>query len=293
MAAEKLSFFEYVRAAFFRRANVPLLGGIPLNALAVAAFGVLGLANPGFWFLGAAFETLYLVLKGSSARFQKLIEGQRLLAAQEQWHSNVSRALERLTPASRERYRRLLGQCRRILGLAESSGDDSLGDLKDFRGRSLNQMLTIFLRLLSSREGILESLRQVDRGALEADIQSLEKRLAGEDGKGETALARSLAGNLEIRRKRLENLQRAEGSLQVVEAELERIEQQVELMREESVMRGGPEALSARLDAVTTTMVETTRWMDEHADLFDPLSGPAATEAPPVLPTVPELREGE
>jgi hypothetical protein len=289
MAAEKLSFFEYVKEAFLRQVPVPGLGGMPLNVLMVAAFGVLGLANPGFWFLGAAVEGLYLTLKGSSARFQKLIEGQRLLAAKQQWQGNVTRALERLTPASRERYRRLLAQCRRILGLADTQ-DDQLGEVKDFRARSLNQMLTIFLRLLASREGIQENLRQVDHKALEADIRDLEKRLA--DEAEDTALARSLAGNLEIRKKRLENLDRSSGTLQVIEAELERIEQQVELIREESAVRGGPEALSARLDAVTTTMTETSRWMDAHADLFDPLS-PTTSEAPPALPSLPELREGE
>lgn len=289
MAAEKLSFFEYVKEAFLRQVPIAGLGGMPLNVLMVAAFGVLGLANPGFWFLGAAVEGLYLTLKGSSARFQKLIEGQRLLAAKQQWQGNVTRALERLTPASRERYRRLLAQCRRILGLADTQ-DDQLGEVKDFRARSLNQMLTIFLRLLSSREGIQENLRLVDHKALEADIRDLEKRLADEPE--DTALARSLAGNLEIRKKRLENLDRSAGTLQVIEAELERIEQQVELIREESAVRGGPEALSARLDAVTTTMTETSRWMDAHADLFDPLS-PTTSEAPPALPSLPELREGE
>lgn len=36
--------------------------------MALAVFGVLGLANPGFWFLGVG----YLGLLSSSSRFQKL-----------------------------------------------------------------------------------------------------------------------------------------------------------------------------------------------------------------------------
>ena len=62
MASEKLSFGDYVKEAFLRRVEVPGLGGMPLNVLVVAAFAVLGLANPGFWFLGAALEGLYLTL---------------------------------------------------------------------------------------------------------------------------------------------------------------------------------------------------------------------------------------
>ncbi len=64
--------------------QVPLLGRLPLNKMGLAAFAVLGLWNPGFWFLGAAGELAYLFLKATSPRFQNLIEGERLLAAQQQ-----------------------------------------------------------------------------------------------------------------------------------------------------------------------------------------------------------------
>jgi hypothetical protein len=60
--------------------------------------------------------------------------------------------------------------------------------------------------------------------------------------------------------------------------------------------------LSARLDAVSNTLTETSRWMDQHADLFGPEEAavpsgslphlPPATEEPPPIPRPPR-RETE
>ena len=50
---------------------------------------------------------------------------------------------------------------------------------------------------------------------------------------------------------------------------------------------GRPELLSARLDAVTATMAETLRWMDEHAVFFGSLAADDETSAAAALPTLP------
>lgn len=285
MALEPAGFGSYVLQAFNRKVDVPLLGSLPLNKMVLATVGVLGLANPGFWILGAAGELLYLFLKATSPRFRKLIEGERLLAAQESWAEKVNRAVERLSPSSRERYRQLLGQCRLTLGISDTLDTDSLGNFRDLRARSLNQLLGIFLRLLTSREVIVANVQHLDRTELEGEIAALEKRLteAAED----SALERSLSGTLDIQRKRLDNLTRADENLQVINAELERIEQQIELIREESAVSGRPEMLSMRLDAVTSTMSETSRWMDEHTDFFDSLAGQPMVAELPELPELP------
>lgn len=54
MATQSLGYWDYVKAAFKRRARVPLLGYVPYNYLALLAFAVLGTAsqNPGFWLMG-------------------------------------------------------------------------------------------------------------------------------------------------------------------------------------------------------------------------------------------------
>jgi hypothetical protein len=292
MSDDALSFWDYLREAFYRKVPVPGLGVLPANVMALAALAVLGLGNPGFWFLGAAAEVVYLAGVAGSKRFQKVVQGERLLGAQHRWQDQVGDAVARLTDEDRARYRRLLDQCRSILGISERLEGDSLGNLRDLRSRSLNQLLGIFLRLLASREVITASVESLDEGDLQADIARLEKAVAAAGDNA--ALSRSLEGTLAIQKRRLENLAKARSTLSVVEAELSRIEQQAELIREESALTRSPEFLSQRLDAVTSAMGETSRFLDEHAELLGNLGVDDAVPPVPDLPQLPRaLEEGK
>jgi hypothetical protein len=286
MAGESLGYLDYVRAAWHYRPRVGWLGHMPVNQMALAVLGLLGVLNPGFWLLGAAGELAYLGVLSSSASFQKVVQGERLLERQVGWDEKVRQLAASLSPDSQARYRRLLAQCGQILGMSEKVALESLGSLNDLRAGGLNQLLWLFLRLLSSRELIIGNLAQVDRAGVEADVARLKERLT--TTQADTPLARSLQATLEIQSKRLDNLNRARSSQDVIDAELERIEQQVRLIREETAVAGGPEVLSDKLDAVTSTMAETSRWMDQHAELFGTLASDDADVASlPRLPDAP------
>lgn len=290
MASERLSYLDYLKAAFHWKARVPGLGAMPVNYLGLAAFAVLGIANPGFWLLGGALELGYLTWLSSNERFQKLVQGRRLQEAKRGWESQLQETLQRLRKPSQERYRRLLAQCRAILGIAQALEQDDLGTLRRMRTGGLNQMLWIFLRLLASREVLEDNLNRVDREAVEKDVEDLEARVAEADP--ESPLARSLQGTLEIQRRRLENLARARESLAVVDAELERIEHQVVLLREESAVSGKAEVLSSRLDAVSTALTETHDWMEQNARVFEEIGADPLGSAPPDLPDLPATELG-
>jgi hypothetical protein len=280
MAGEPLSFWDFVKAAFWKPVRTRLFGAMPIPRMLLAAFGIAGFFNAGFWLLGLATLVGLVALRSSSARFQKLIEAERVAARAEGAGEKMQKAYERLEPASQSRYHALVTQCREILGL---DGDIDETKVTDFRAGNLNQMLWLFLRLLASRESIEDTLARVDRRQLEAGIESLRARVAGVADQ-EGALARSLKATLEIQAKRLANLETATNNLAVIDAELERIEQQVRLVREESAVSGSPEALSERLDSVSSTLSETSRWMDQHAELFTDLS---ASDLDATIPPMP------
>ena len=297
MARKALSYWDYVKAAFHRHVPVPLLGGMPANKMALGVFAVLGIANPGFWFLGAAVEVAYLGVLSSNSRFQKLVQGERLLERAQDHDDRVKAVFQRFSRHSQTRYRNLVAECRQMLGLAAPEGGSDV--FQGLRTGKLNELLWLFMRLLTSREQILNTRARVRRGELEEAIATLRKR--AEATGSDSPLARSLWATLSIQVKRLENLDNAAQNLAVVDAELERIEQQVRLLREESAVSGSPEILSARLDAVSSTLTETSRWMDAHADLFgsedtsEALSGALPTlpstpleELPPVPPPPPK-----
>ena len=284
MAGEPLSYWDYVKAAFWKPVRSRVLGAMPLTQMLLASFGIAGFINPGFWLLGLAGVVAFVGGRSASERFQKLVEGERLLARSGNAEDKMKAAYDRLQPASQARYRALVVVCREVLGLGAGSGESSL---TDFRAGNLNQMLWLFLRLLASREAITDTLARIDRRQLESGLESLKGRLASASDP-EGALARSLRATLEIQEKRLANLDTATNSLAVVDAEPERIEQQVRLVREESAVTRSPEALSSRLDAVSSTLSETSRWMDQHADLLsDMTSADLDSTSVPQLPRVP------
>ena len=292
MAGQQFSYWDYVKAAFWRPVRSRVLGAMPLTQMMLVSFGLAGFVNPGFWLLGLAGIVAFVGGRSSSERFQKLMEAQRLMARQETAEERLKAAYDRLDPASQARYRALAVQCREILDLAAPGGGKA--GVSDFRAGNLNQLLALFLRLLASRSAVQDTLEHVDQRQLEQANLVLKERLAAaEDPDG--PLARSLKATLEIQEKRLANLKAARTNLAVVEAELERIEQQARLLREESAVSGRPEALSARLDAVSATLSETSRWMDQHAELFSDLASEEmdAGRAPglPALPDEPQESE--
>jgi hypothetical protein len=285
MAGEPLSYWDYVKAAFWKPVRSRVLGAMPLTQMLLASFGLAGFINPGFWLLGLAGLVAFVGGRSASERFQKLVEGERLLARSVTAEDRMKLAYDRLQPASQARYRSVVVVCREVLGLGTASGE---GGLTDFRAGNLNQMLWLFLRLLASRESITDTVARIDRRQLETGLDAIKARLASATDP-EGALARSLRATLEIQEKRLTNLDAATNNLAVIDAELERIEQQVRLVREESAVSRSPEALSARLDAVSSTLSETSRWMDQHADLMtDMTSADIDASSLPALPRTPE-----
>jgi hypothetical protein len=289
MAGAPLSYWDYLKAAFWRPVRSRVLGAMPLTQMLLVSFGLAGFVNPGFWLLGLAAVVALVGGRSASARFQKLVDAQRIAARAESAEDRMKAAYDRLEPASQSRYRALVVQCREILGIATPS--EGISTLTDFRVGNLNQLLWLFLRLLASRESIQDTLARVDRRQLEAGIDNVRKRLT-QAGDPQGALARSLSATLEIQEKRLSNLDTAANNLAVIDAELERIEQQVRLLREESAISGRPEVLSARLDAVSSTLSETSRWMDQHADLMSDLAAADDLDAGTV-PAVPPSYDAE
>jgi len=284
MAGEPSSYWDYVKAAFWRPVRSRVLGAMPLTQMLLVSFGIAGFVNPGFWLLGLAGVVALVGGRSASERFQKLVEAERLQARSVNAEDRMKLAYDRLQPASQARYRAVVVVCREVLGLGAGTGE---GHLTDFRAGNLNQMLWLFLRLLASRESIADTLARVDRRQLESGLESLKTRV-GAAGDPQGALARSLRATLEIQEKRLANLDAATNNLAVIDAELERIEQQVRLVREESAVSRSPEALSSRLDAVSSTLSETSRWMDQHADLMtDMTSVDIDASSLPSLPRTP------
>jgi hypothetical protein len=282
MAKHELGFFDYVKAAFNRKIKFKGLGYFALNKMFLALCAVLGLKNPGFWFLGIAIESIYLWVVASNPNFQKIIQGENLQKNKAQWATRQVRLARELDHASQRRYAALLENCAAIAKNTRDS--DVLASIGQIGNASLNQLILMFLKLLSSRIAIKQTIEETPRQHIEKEIGDIEARLAREDAK--SAIHRSLQGTLDIQQRRRENLLKAEENLQVIEAELERIEKQVYLLKEETSVQNDPELLSMRLDGVMQSLHGTSQWMSEHNELFGVLEDETVPTdfAPPIIP---------
>jgi hypothetical protein len=269
---------DYIRAAFNAR---PAGQWVPPNWIGLGLFGVLGLANPGFWVLGAGLEFAYLYLLGTHPRFRRLVAAADLAATERQWEQKLSKQIRDLDAEDQRRYRALEGRCRSILGQQPAS-EAPLAVTAQADG--LRRLLWIYLRLLLTRQSMVRALRDSIAGGqgqegLDRRIKDLEAR-CNDAGLPED-LRKSLQGQIEILKLRQARQQQAKDKLAFLEAELTRIQEQAELIREQAVLTTDPETVSARIDQISQTLGGTTEWIQQQQQIYGSVED-LLDEPPPV-----------
>lgn len=269
-------FLDYVTAAFNAR---PMGMFVAPNWIGLGAFALLGLANPGFWLLGAGLELGYLLTLSTNKRFQQLVNARPVLAARADWHARIQRVLSRLEPDDRRTYEDLAARCRSIIDLQLHGATEPPHGL-EAQADGLGRLSWTFLRLLLARRTINSVLGGAQNDAdLRRRIASLERQ-QDQPGLSEE-LARSIGGQLEILRQRLEQRTEGDRKLAFIDAELERIQQQVELIREQAALSTDPELLSRRIDEITTTLGATGQWIRDQQQVYGAMDD-LLSDAPPL-----------
>jgi hypothetical protein len=281
----KPSFSDYVREAFHAR---PIGMFIPPNWVGLGVFGLLGLLNPGFWVIGVGLELAYLGILATSARFQRLIDATYLGQTTKNRREMVNDLVNQLGPDGLKHYRALEARCKAILEQQSRGGAIPTG--VETQAEGLSRLLWVYLRLLLTREAIERIVREAAEGHEDSDriegrIRALEAQLKEQTLTEE--LRRSLAGQLEILQQRLEKRKEARDKLSFLDAELTRIQEQVELVREQAVLAASPEALSQRIDQITTTLGGTNQWIREQQQIYGAVEDLLA-EPPPLSLDGPE-----
>jgi len=276
--ASKPGFVDYVTAAFNAR---PIGMFVAPNWVGLATFGLLGLSNPGFWVIGAGLEIGYLLALATNSRFQQTVNARPIDAARKTWNERVQRVLGRLDPSDRTAYEALAERCRSIVEIQLHSADDPPHGL-EAQADSLGRLSWMYLRLLLARRTINTVLGGAQNDAeLQRRIAALERQ-QGQTGLSDE-LARSIGGQLEILRQRLQQRNDGDRKLAFIEAELERIQQQIELIREQAALSSDPELLSHRIDAITATLGSTGQWIRDQQQVYGAMDDLIA-EPPPLLP---------
>jgi hypothetical protein len=190
--------------------------------------------------------------------------------------------LASLTPRLRERYHTLGQVCR---GIERATAENDAGsDLAtDSRLRKLDELMWMYLRLLSTQQSLemfLESERREDLpgavAAAEAELAALNSEIDAlkPNSPSETRerLRNSRVERLEVLRKRLVRREETEANLALVLAEQDRLGEQIKLIRADAVATRNADALSARINASVAHLNETSKWLSE-LDEFKELVG--------------------
>jgi hypothetical protein len=268
--ASKPGFLDYVTAAFNAR---------PLGMVGLAAFGLLGIANPGFWVLGAGLELGYLLTLATNGRFQRAVSSRPLSEARAEWNRRIERLSSRLSRPDRERFTALSQRCASIIDLQTHGGAETPQGI-EAQADSLGRLSWMFLRLLVARGVILHVLDDGEQDqSLEERKRALERQALDESLPAD--LRRSLTGQIDILTQRLEQRQQADRKLAYIDAELARIEGQVELIREQAALSTDPEILSRRIDEIAATLGGTGQWIRDQQQVFGAMED-LLTEPPPL-----------
>jgi len=284
----KPTFWDYVRSAFNAR---PIGMFVPPNWIGLGVFGFLGLLNPGFWIIGLGLELAYLGRLATDSRFQRLVEGERLLGERRRWQERLADLIRELPAEDQQRYRALERRCGNIL--EQQLRGATLAPALEEQGEGLGKLVWIYLRLLLTRESIKKIIQessgsQEDAARMEERIEKLQLQLKqpaiSED------LRKSLTAQCEILQQRVEKKREAVEKLAFLDAELTRIQEQVELLREQAVLSTDPEAVSQRIDQITTTLGGTSQWIRDQQKIYGAMED-LLNEPPPLA--VPGAKESQ
>lgn len=275
--------FSYVRAAFNAR---PFGMFVAPNWVGVAAFGLLGFLNPGFWLLGAGLELGYLTVLSTNGRFQRAIDATDQTGTERDWQRKISELLQSLSEGDRRRYNALAARCRGILEQQEQGGGVAL----EAQGAGLDRLLWMYLRLLVARTAIERVIGDASRSEpLDRRLHELEAQVASPDVSDD--LRRSLSSQLDILRQRIAQQADAKEKIKFLDAEIIRIQEQVELIREQAALSTDPERLSERIDQIAATLGGTSQWIRDQQQVYGEMED-LLTE-PPRLASSMRIRESQ
>ena len=253
--------WQYIKSAFLVRVEVPGLGHLPVNVLLAAAFGILGFAQPGFWLLGLAVESIVIGGLAFNPRFQKYVQSQQLQIAKNDDEANRRALIQMLDSSAKDRITLLASKCSRVSDVYRSQQAEDY--IIDTNRDALNNLQWVYTKLLVARHHLLAPPDNETESTLERKIAALDKELA--QGGEPDSLRQSKAATQSILKRRLANIQRREQTLEEIDSDLTRIEAQVDLILENATMSAKPQTISTDIELTSDLLGAGVFGEDESA----------------------------
>ncbi len=254
-----MRFWDLLKAAFsFKPAGM----FVSPNWVGLALFAMLGILNPGLWLIGAGIELAYLLSLVTNERFRRLVERDLLDAGNDDGDARIEARVRALSASAQRRFRQLEERCAAVVSAGRP---DDHTETVEHRADALGRLLDVYLQLLAARDTAGLLLAETDRSVRER-LSDVQHRLEQRDDLTDD-LRKSLEGQEQVLRGRLESQQRAKERIEYIDSELARVEQQVELLREQSILDAESTEMTSRIDALADTLQETRGWLTEQRKL--------------------------
>ncbi len=287
-----MALLRYVKAAFLNRWNLLAFG-----AGSVFAFitGRPDVVLP----LVLAGEVGYLGLLSAHDKFQRAVDAAEHKARREESLSasleTFRKMSEALPPETVDRYEALRERCRSLRQIAVDlhRADAATGaPLDQMQTAGFDRLLWSFLRLLYTEWSLRRFFETTGEKGIEEDIRRLDAKVRElrilEASPGRDKALKAVEDNLATSRARLANLGKARENHELIKLEIDRLENKIRSISEMAVNRQESDFISDQVDAVSSSMVETERTMNElqFATGFTSADEavPALLEGPPVAP---------
>jgi hypothetical protein len=263
-----MHFAKYLKVAFLNRWNLLLAGG-------GMGFALLSGHPDVFLPLVTAVEIAYLGLLGTHPRFQAYVDAHESQAVRQQGSVGAQQALDAilksLPPQSMERFQTLRLRCLELRQIAMAIKNPGMSDspamLEQSQLAGLDRLLWTFLRMLFTQNALARFLQKTSEPQIEKDIEILEGRLkaaaALPDETQRQKFTRTIQDNLQTCRDRLANYQKAKANSDLMQLEIDRLENKIRSLSELAVNRQEPDFISAQVDQVASSMLQTERTMNE------------------------------
>jgi len=252
--------FKYLKAAFWVRKRIPLLGDVPLNLLLIPAIIVAGFIHPGLWLVGLGCEAAFLYGLASNTRFRKYVDSKSINKNKISLADERKELLEKLTDSGEKRYLKIEKRIAQTISNYDEYKTENY--IKEPNIRSLESLKWTYLKLLFARAAMLGEEGDQEEVNIRTQVQEIRNELGKQQANA--SVRKSKEATLQILEKRLQYFSKRTETLAEMDADLTRIEAQVELARDNSRLQAKPDTISMELDFASNSMQSV--WYYGEAD---------------------------
>ncbi|RPJ86463.1 MAG: hypothetical protein EHM18_06100 [Acidobacteria bacterium] len=250
----RLGILDYAKEAFREPYNLILFIGALLA-------GIISLMPLVVWPLTAAVEILYLLTMANNARYQAIVRVRMQRRDQTDTLDVASRLIEGLSERRKLRFEAVRARCLDLQESIKPTGKrDEVGHLLESQQlQSVNQLLWVFLRTLAYEQALESFCSSMPRGEIQNMLRKTEAALQTE--KLSDQMRTAYLENVDVLKKRLDNLERAETNLKTLEARLIRVENSIMLIQEQALTRQDPAFIEAEVNSATAGLTSVEQML--------------------------------